>query len=248
MLVAHICAKSFDDPSSRGRRDAYFLRDGSVSVIVSVFGASGRSGRAFISAASTAGLTLRLHYRSAPEDVAPELATVVVGALKDPTAVREVLRGSDASVILFGPRPSARDRVFSAKATTAIVDGMRTQAQRRLLCVTGAMMGALPSNLSLLSRLTTLVQRRLGNDDLDDDRAEQERIVRGSGLDWTLVKTPALTESASTETYLAALDLKIGKDSQLTRTSLARFILDELVAKQYLQKTVYVGSAAVSTR
>lgn len=217
-------------------------------MIVSVFGASGRSGRAFIAAASNAGLALRLHYRSAPEDVAPDLATVVVGALKDPTAVREVLRGSDATVILFGPRPNARDQVFAAKATKAIIDGMRTQSQQRVLCVTGALMGALSGNLSLLSRLTTLVQRRLGNDELVDDRVEQERIVRNSRLDWTLIKTAALTESDTAEAYLAALDLKIGKDSQLTRTSLAQFMLDELVAKQYVQQTVYVRSAAASTR
>ncbi len=217
-------------------------------MIVSVFGASGRSGRAFIAAASNAGHALRLHYRSAPEDVAPELATVVVGALKDPTAVREVLRGSDATVILFGPRFNARDAVFCAKATKAIVDGMRTQALTRVLCVTGALMGALPGNLSLTSRLTTLLQRRLGNDDLVDDRAEQERIVRNSRLDWTLIKTAALTDSDTAEECLAALDLKIGKDSQLTRTSLAQYILDELVAKQYMQQAVYVRSAAVSTR
>ncbi len=180
--------------------------------------------------------------------MAPELATVVVGALKDPTAVREVLRGSDATVILFGPRPNARDRVFSAKATKAIVDGMRIQSQQRLLCVTGAFMGVLSGNVSLTSRLTTLVQRRLGDDDLVDDRAEQERIVRNSRLDWTLIKTAALTESNATDVYLAAVDLKIGKDSQLTRTALAQFILDELVAKQYVQQAVYVRSAIVSTR
>ncbi len=217
-------------------------------MIVSVFGASGRSGRAFIAAASNAGLALRLHYRSAPEDVAPELATVVVGALKDPTAVREVLRGSDATVILFGPRPNARDRVFTAMATKAIVDGMRTQSQQRLLCVTGALMGVLSGNVSFTSRLTTLVQRRLKDDDLVDDRAEQERIVRNSRLDWTLIKIAALAESNTADAYHAAVDLKIGKDSQLARASLAQFILDELVAKQYVQQAVYVRSAAASTR
>ena len=72
--------------------------------------------------------------------------------------------------------------------------------------------------------------------------------MRNSRLDWTLIKTATLTESNAADAYLAAVDLKIGKDSQLTRTSLAQFILDELVAKQYVQQAVYVRSAAVSTR
>ena len=68
MLGAYLCDKSFDNPSSTDGRSSFLPRDGSPSVIVSVFGASGRAGRAFIAAASNEGHALRLHYRSAPED------------------------------------------------------------------------------------------------------------------------------------------------------------------------------------
>ena len=209
-------------------------------MIVSVFGASGRTGRAFVAAASATGMPLRLHYRSAPDDIAPERSTVVVGALKDPIVVREVLRGADAVVILFGPRPNTRDNIFCATATRAILDGMRTQSPQRVLCVTGAMMGTLSHNLSLRMRITALWQRRTGNEELTDDRAEQERLVRSSRLEWTVVKPPALTDSTAPEEVNAATDLKVGPESQISRLSLAQSLLTELHERRFVHKDMYV--------
>lgn len=211
-------------------------------MIISVFGASGRSGRAFIAAASAAGFSLRLHYRSAPEDEAPPLATVVVGALTDPTAVREVLRGAEAVVILFGPRPKAR-HVFTAKATKAIIEGMQAQGQTRLICLTGAMIGDSAGNLSIPMRTLEFAIRRIGDDEQADDRSAQERVVRGSKLQWTLVKPPRLTDSAEVTGVRAAKDLAVGLRSRMSRATLAKFLLNEITEPHYLQQAVYVEGA-----
>jgi putative NADH-flavin reductase len=211
-------------------------------MIISVFGASGRSGRAFIAAASAAGHALRLHYRSAPEDEAPPLSTVVVGALTDPTAVREVLRGAEAVVVLFGPRPKAR-HVFTAKSTKAIIDGMQAQGQTRLLVLTGAMIGDSAGNISIPMRTLEFAIRRIGDDEQSDDRAAQERVVRGSKLDWTLVKPPRLTESSEVTPTRAATDLAVGLRSRMSRASLAAFLLQEIHDRRYIQQAVYVEGA-----
>ncbi len=208
-------------------------------MIISVFGASGRAGRAFITAASAAGHALRLHYRSAPEDDAPPLATVVVGALTDPTAVREVLRGAEAVVVLFGPRPKAR-HVFTSKSTKAIIEGMQAQGQRRLLVLTGAMIGESAGNISIPMRTLEFAIRRIGDDEQAEDRAAQERVVRGSKLDWTLVKPPRLTESSEVTPARAATDLAVGLRSRMSRASLAAFLLQEIQERRYVQQAVYV--------
>ena len=110
-------------------------------MIVSVFGASGRTGKAFVKLAAESGLYVRAHYRTAPLEPSPDTVTVVVGALTDPTAVREVLRGADAVVVLLGPHPSAH-RVFCATATKAMclmMDPRRptsaTASTRRASCL-----------------------------------------------------------------------------------------------------------------
>lgn len=210
-------------------------------MIVSVFGASGRTGHAFISSATDAGLSLRLHYRSKPSEHVPASATVVVGSLNDPTAVREVLRGADVCVVLFGPRPDARIP-FCAPATKNIVTASRTQALQRLIVVTGAMIGVMPGNVALTMRLVRMIKQRSAHDGMVDDRVEQERLVRTSGLDgWTLVKPPRLTDDGATDAVDIGPTLSIGMRSQISRASLAGALVREVLDPQFAQQSVYLA-------
>lgn len=207
-------------------------------MIVSVFGASGRTGHAFVKAAADAGLYQRLHYRNKPSELTPDTATVVVGALTDPAAVREVLRGADAAVILFGPRPDAR-LMFCATATKAIIASMRTQEVPRIVCVTGAMIGEQPRSVSLVMKLMSFGVRKAGQAEVMDDRDEQERLVRASALSWTVVKPPRLTD-ADSKAYNASPTLSVGVSSHLSRTALATFLVDEAMQPKYAQSAVYL--------
>lgn len=207
-------------------------------MIVSVFGASGRTGREFVRIAAEAGLFLRPHYRTAPNEPSPDTATVVVGALGDPTAVREVLRGADAVVVLLGPHASA-PKLFCATATKAIIAGMRTQEVPRIICVTGAQIGTMPGNVGLGLKLLSFGIRRTSMADSMADRDEQERVVRNSKLAWTLVKPPRLTDEASTEVEHGA-NLSLGLSSHCSRAALARFLVGEVMQPQYRDSAVFV--------
>ena len=208
---------------------------------IAVFGASGSMGRRFIAAATDAGIALRLHYRSAPEDDAPLLSTVVVGALTDPTAVREVLRGASATVVLFGPRANNSDP-FCAKATRAVIEGMRSQEQMRLLCMTCASLGPPAGNLSIAMRAVAMAMKRFRNEEQLDDREAQERTVRNSKLDWTIVKPTRFTDGGGREHVRAATDLDVGLRSRVSRNSVATFLLSEINAPRFSGQTVFVSS------
>ena len=207
-------------------------------MIVSVFGASGRTGKAFVKLAAESGLYVRAHYRTAPLEPSPDTVTVVVGALTDPTAVREVLRGADAVVVLLGPHPSAH-RVFCATATKAILAGMATQNVPRILCVTGAMIGERPSNVSLALKLMSVGARRTEQGDTLADRDAQERAVRSSPAAWTMVKPATLTDGLGTE-FEAGPAVSVGLSSRCTRLSLATFLVAEVTRPQYATSAVYV--------
>lgn len=207
-------------------------------MIVAVFGASARTGRAFVQMAGEAGLLQRLHFRSASNDPSPDTATVVVGALNDPTAVREVLRGADVALILFGPR-NANGKPFCATSTKAIIAGMKTQSVPRLVCVTGAMVGEQTGRVSLAMKLMSFGVRRAGQDEVMADRDAQERHVRNSKLQWTLVKPPRLTDEPGAELE-AGPSVSVGLGSHLSRQALSRFLVKELMKPQYLDTAVYV--------
>lgn len=208
---------------------------------IAVFGSSGRLGQAFIRQATAAELTLRLHYRAKPSEEVPQESTVVVGSLSDPTAVREVLRGAEAAVVMLGPKPNARVP-FCAESTKVIIETMKTLGQSRLLVVTGAMIGGMPSNVSVGMRLLALGVRRMAADGLMEDRDEQERLVRASRLDgWTVIKPPRLTDGSAPVSVQAGPTRSIGLLSRVSRVSLAEWIVQELRNQQFPQQAVYVA-------
>ena len=190
-------------------------------------------------AATVQGLPAYASVAHTPE--VPELVVVAVPPGSVVGAVREVLRGADACVVLFGPRPDAR-LPFCAAATKQIIASMRTQSLPRLIVVTGAMIGDMPGNVAITMRLMRLMVQRGAHEGMVEDRVEQERLVRTSGLEgWTLVKPPRLTDDAPSEAVDMAPDLSIGMRSRISRAALAAALVREVQSPQHAQQAVYVA-------
>jgi len=207
---------------------------------IAVYGASSRTGHQFIEVAAAAGHSLRLHYRSKPSEQVPENATVIVGSLADPTAVREVLRGADAAVVLFGHKDDARVPYLAA-ATKLIVSTMKTLQQSRLVVVTGVEVGDHNGNIGITQKLKTIFTRRAAHDGMMEDRDEQERAVRGSALSgWTVVKPGKLSDGAGAGTVTMEPSVAMGAGSQVSRAGLAKALLQELEAPRFAQQAVYI--------
>ena len=208
---------------------------------IALFGATGATGQRFVAAAENAGASMRLHCRSTPTLGWPESMLTIIGSFNDRTAIRETVRGSSAVVILFGPRDNSRD-IFCAKATRAIVLAMRARERTRILCVTCAKVGALTSNVSMPMRAAAMATRRFRSEEQADDRTEQERIIRSSRLDWTLIKTPRLTDASGGAEVRAGVNLDIGLRSTISRDSLCEFLLGEISTPRFSGQTVYVSN------
>lgn len=212
-------------------------------MIVSVFGASSRLGHVLIEQADAAGLTMRLHYRAKPSEKVPASATVVVGSLSDPAAVREVLRGTDVALVLFGHKADARVP-YCAAATKVIVAAMRALGQQRLIAVTDAMIGELPGNVGMGAKLMNMFTKRSAHDGMLEDREEQERVVRTSKLDgWTLVKPPKFMDGVGSGALKIGPAQTIGVGSKISRPTLAKALLAEAMTPQFAQQAVYVAEA-----
>lgn len=205
---------------------------------VAVFGISGRTGEALIEAAQARALELvGLARRPLVLPFAAHVR-VHVGDLSDPEAVHQVVTGTQAVICVFGPRPPHRE-VFCAEATENIIAAMRAGGTARLLCQTGAMVGALPHNVSLPMRW--MAHRFARSRPLvAADRAAQERLVRASRLDWTLVKPPRLRTGAARRPVRAGSALPVGLLASIRRSALAGFLLDELAAERFVGQAVYV--------
>lgn len=73
------------------------------------------------------------------------------------------------------------------------------------------------------------------------DREHQEAIVRESGLRWTIVKPPRLTESARRPVVHPGSEVRVGLLSSVSRLDLARLIVDEIEAPRFAGQAVFVA-------
>lgn len=208
---------------------------------IALFGANGGTGRALIASAIELGWAVHALVRSAGTPVAItgrlELQKGDLPCLED---VTPVVMGADVVCCLFGPRPRSSD-VVCAEATRTIVEAMKRLGVRRLICKTGAMIGAYPENRSVaLEWMAASFERR--RPALASDRIEQERVVRESGLDWTLVKPPRLTDGRRTRRVRIGPDLRVGLLSTISRSDLAAIILEEIGSPSFVRQAVFVAA------
>ena len=205
---------------------------------LSIFGISGRTGRELVTVASLNGWEVRGLVRptSLFEDGTGH-CRIVRGNFDEPDRIVETIADSEAVCCLIGPRPPYTD-VFCATATAAIIAAMKQTGCRRLICQTGAMIGQAPNRSRPMEWAARTFAR--WHPEAARDREEQERLIESSGLDWTIVKPPRLTDSTPRDQVEASSFLQIGLLSKISRADLAAFILDEVQNSRFVRQRIFV--------
>jgi nucleoside-diphosphate-sugar epimerase len=128
----------------------------------------------------------------------------VDGDVLDPDAVRKAVAGQDAVVVALGISDNPLAVQWLRRASTAldvrsrgtavIVEAMRQEGVRRLVVQSTFGLGDSWQSLNLQWKLTfrLVIGRQF------TDSAQQEALVRDSGLDWTLIRPVALTDDQAT--------------------------------------------------
>jgi putative NADH-flavin reductase len=171
-------------------------------VKILVIGASGRVGREVLAQAVAAGHQVTAAVRD-PAGVAAvpgvAAATVAVADVLDPAALTPLVTGQDAVISTLGPR-DRRPTTLCSDGARSTVTAMRAAGVRRLLVVSVSGGYIEPADGWLTRRVAKpLVGSILRHNFADADAMETE--VRGSGLDWTVVRPPRLTNGPATGTY-----------------------------------------------
>jgi putative NADH-flavin reductase len=206
---------------------------------IAVFGGSGATGRQIIEQAVGRGLRVRTLVRETSAFEPPSGAVeVITGSLENPKDVERTLCGCDAVCCAFGPRPPFTD-IFCARATSIIVAAMQKCEVSRIICQTGAMIGDYRQNRTTpfqsMAWLFNSLKPRLA-----EDREGQERVIRASGLRWTIVKPPRLTNQSTRGVYTAGPKVKVGLLSAVSRADLATFIIRELLSPAHVREIVFI--------
>ncbi|RRR98549.1 NAD(P)-dependent oxidoreductase [Glycomyces terrestris] len=200
-----------------------------------VIGATGGIGRAVTAQA----LAADHHVTAVVRDLArldPEIPAAAVDlADPDPHALRAALAGADAVLSCVGPRRKDETGIVS-RATAAIADAMRDTGTRRIVAVSGIGLSTVPSpnrprplrrepGAGLAMTLFTLPLVRAVIGAHMSDVAAAEELLAASGLDWTAVRLPRLTDGPLTGTYQVAHGTSLPRAFRLSRADAAHYML-----------------------
>ncbi len=206
---------------------------------IAIFGGSGATGKVLISHALSKGLRVRALARRSGSIGPGRLGIEVLqGSSSSADDVLSTLSGCRAAICVFGPHPPYVD-VFCEDATATIIAAMRELGMRRLVCQTGAMIGTYPSNRSLpFQFMADMFKRR--SPQVASDRERQENVVLHSGLDWTIVKPPRLSDDRAKGGWSAGPDIRVGLLSSITRDDLTEFLLAEALLPEHIGQAVFI--------
>jgi putative NADH-flavin reductase len=208
-----------------------------TSMRLFILGATGGIGRQLVDQA------LERHHRviafvRSPQKLgaARDRLTVIPGDVLNAEAMSRALAGHDAVLSALGPPGPARNTITSDSARATIA-AMQSAGVRRLLVVGVA---ALFPDIGMFGRLlrNTLLRN------IADDSAEMERIVKASGLDWTIVRPPRLTNGPRREHYGLAVDRLpngAGGNATISRADVAHFMLDEIEQPGYMRRVIGIA-------
>jgi putative NADH-flavin reductase len=195
-----------------------------------VFGATGDVGRAAAAAASARGDQVTAFVRR-PARLHVRQVRVVEGDALDAAAVADAIRGQDAVLSALGGRPW-RDSDVCERGTRNIVDAMREHGVRRLIVVSSLGVRESRQHLGWVARhvAVPLVLRRAL-----EDKQRMEEIVRGSDLDWLIVRPALLTSGRARGSWRVATDGSI-RGGFIPRADVAAFCLVQLTSDEYLHQ------------
>jgi putative NADH-flavin reductase len=205
---------------------------------LAVFGATGKTGLALIAEARQRGWQVQALVRGAAGTLEGQSGVEIVrGEFSSLERLQATIVGASAVCCVFGPRPPFTD-VFCANATRAVIAAMQHTSTHRLIVQTGAMVGQNLPNWTLAWRLMTSMYQRQ-QPKAARDRLEQERLVRQSGLDWTIIKPPRLTDGAASRHVRVAANLRVGMLSKISRADLATVLMDEVEQPRFVGQAVF---------
>jgi Putative NADH-flavin reductase len=207
---------------------------------ITVCGATGGTGRHVVRQALDAGHRVTAIVRN-PDGLRGEShpnLDVVTADVMDPDAITDAVAGRDAVVSALGPRSRGETSVCSDGAR-AIITAMRAAGTRRLVVVT-ASGHVIDDGDGPFTRVVVkpLLRRYLRHSFADFARTDE--IVRASGLDWTIMRPPRLTDGRS-RAYRTAVDRNVRGGATISRADLAHAILTALSDPDTIGHTIGLG-------
>ena len=219
---------------------------------LTIIAATGGVGREMLEQAVAAGHDVTAVVRN-PGKLSRQVRAIIADlAAPDPAALESAVAGADAVLSGLGPHSNS-DAGIASQGTPAIVAAMKAAGVRRIVAVSAAPVGTVPTpsrpsppkydpgdGFFMRHLLSHIANATLGK--VFADRAQMEEILARSGLHWTVIRPPQLTGKPLTGTYRTAYGQNLKSRLSVPRADVAHLILRVLNQPETFGQAIGIAS------
>ena len=200
-----------------------------------VFGATGKTGLEIVKQ----GLEEKHHVTAfvrhpSKMALAHDLLQLATGDVFDLVAVKQAIQGQEIVICSLGTSDLGKTMVRSA-GTANLIRAMQDEQVKRLIVISAMGIAESWSTLSFVNKLffaTLLRNTRL-------DHEKQEKLVKESNLDWTIVRPSGLTDTPRTGKYEVGENIR-AHTSRIARSDVADLVIKELHNNALINKAITI--------
>ena len=208
---------------------------------IALFGGSGQTGQYFLDLALAKGFEVKALVRNPLKisQINPNLE-VYAGNILNEEDVMKVVEGADIVVSLFGHVKDSPEWL-QTDGTKNIVQAMKEKNVERIISLSG---GGLPfpekDEPKFADKIIRTVMKVVVPKILNDAIKHFE-VLKNSGLKWTIVRGPRLTNDVKKETYRVGW-VGVNASTKISRADLADFILSQIDDEQFNFQMPFVSN------
>lgn len=200
---------------------------------IAVFGASGRTGQPFVRKALDNDHEVNAFVRDKSRlEIDGKGLEVFEGDVHTGEKVLDCVEDVDAVVSVLGQNKNTPEDLLTVGGDN-IMEAMNENGVKRFVTLLGAGVRQKGEKESIPGKIIKYLLKLMNPEVLKDAEDHAEK-VRESGLDWTIVRAPRLTEGGEKGEYRTG-DVSLGMKG-VARADIADFILDCLENERYIQE------------
>lgn len=201
-----------------------------------IIGGTGKTGQELIKQGLDGGYSITVIARN-PKNIKygnPKLK-VVKGDVLVPESIENAFQGQDAVLSALGHKRFFIKTKILSEGTKNVINAMKRHKVKRFICITSLGVNDSRFKLGLYYTLFTIPIILLY---YFLDKSKQEKLIKNSNLDWTIIRPGQLTNGKKRTNYKHGPF--VGSyilTRMISRASVAHFMLDQLADQTYLRMT-----------
>ncbi len=208
-------------------------------ITIALFGASGKTGAWFLQQALEKGYAVKALVRT-PEKITQqhERLQVIQGDVLQEADVSATIEGTDLVVSLFG-HVKGSPAWLQTNGTQHIINAMKRAGISRIISLSGGGLPAPQDQPKFADKMIRTIMKIVVPKILHD-AVRHAQVLEESGLQWTIVRGPRLTDGERKGRYKVGWVGTTG-GTQISRADLADFIIQQVENDAFVGKMPFVS-------